>query len=334
MEALEDLTTGVIIGDALGTIQYMNPAAEQALGVSRNQATGSAAADLPWLAGHDLGRLLDKSAMGEGPRVQRGIELSQGRFDCTVSRRHDGGFVAELTSVDWSLSALSAAAQAARQTAIEGLLRGLAHEVNNPLGGVRGAAQLLEQRLNDPELGEYTQLIVNEVDRLAELVKRVTQPGGNFRPAPVNVHEVCERVRVLLESDPSGDIDIVRDFDPSLPEIQGERDQLIQALLNVARNAIQADAKTLTLRTRFARRQLIGRRVHAQAIVVQVIDDGCGIDDELVEHLFYPLVSGRTNGSGIGLAQAQGAATAHGGMLECTQPRDPTVFSLWLPVSS
>jgi two-component system nitrogen regulation sensor histidine kinase GlnL len=214
------------------------------------------------------------------------------------------------------------------------LLRGLAHEVNNPLGGVRGAAQLLEHQLSDPSLLEYTQLIVGEVDRLSALVQRVTQSRHVNRREPLNIHEVCERVRVLIESDPENSLIIERDYDPSLPDIQGDQDSLIQAVLNLARNAAQAGATKLWLRTRIARNQLIGEQLHALALSVQVVDNGPGIDPQFVDSMFYPLISGKQTGSGIGLAQAQSAAVAHGGLIECSRHRKPTQFTLLLPVTA
>ncbi len=330
---LNDLRTGVVVGDNANQITDLNSAAESALGISRNRAIGAKFSELFIVGCTEVGHIVDKAKFRHGAVIARGLGLANGRFDCAASRRANGGFVVELISVDWSISALNAASQVSRHSAIENLLRGLAHEVNNPLGGVRGAAQLLEQHLSDPGLLEYTQLIVGEVDRLATLVQRVTQSRSVTRREPLNIHEVCERVRFLIESDSQNSMAIERDYDPSLPDIHGDRDLLIQAVLNLARNAVQAGAEKLWLRTRIARNQLIGEQLHPLALCIQVIDNGPGIDPKFVDSMFYPLISGKRNGSGIGLAQAQSAAVAHGGLIECSRHRKPTRFTLMLPVT-
>lgn len=329
---LDDLTTGIVIGDAGGRIRYLNPAAEAALGVSRNQVIDVDPSALAPPVRDAAAVLLADTLHHEGPRVHRDLELPKGAYDCSVSGRADGRILAELTAVDWARSAREADVQRTRQSAVATLLRALAHEVNNPLGGVRGAAQLLEHRLQDPSLSEYTQLIIGEVDRLAALVKRVTERGAESQPEPLNVHEVCERVRALVANDAAMLLRIERDYDPSIPPFAGDRGRLIQAVLNLVRNAADAGAATVTLRTRVARQQLVAGKVHALAIILQVSDDGAGVAEDLLHSMFYPLVSGRSEGSGIGLAQAQNAAEAHAGQIECTNLSQPTTFTLTLPI--
>src|SRR5690606_16750964 len=200
------------------------------------------------------------------------------------------------------------------------LVRNLAHEIKNPLGGIRGAAQLLESELGSPAMREYTRVIVKEADRLQVLVDRLLAPHRSPRiVGDVNIHEVCERVRsVVLAEFPQG-LEIVRDYDASIPEFRGDKEQLIQVLLNLVRNAAQAmhGRGRTRLRTRVARQVTIARRRYRLALDLHVIDNGPGVPEEIGERIFYPLVSGRDGGSGLGLTLAQTFVQQHGGLIEC-----------------
>jgi two-component system, NtrC family, nitrogen regulation sensor histidine kinase GlnL len=223
------------------------------------------------------------------------------------------------------------------------LIRNLAHEIRNPLGGLRGSAQLLERELERPGLREYTQVIIKEADRLQQLMDRLLTPNRLPHLGRVNVHEVCERVRSLILAEFPLGVTIVRDYDASLPEIHGDREQLIQAVLNIVRNAAQALSATaaerpnggeIILRTRIARSVTIARHRHRLALELQVIDNGPGIPAELRERMFHPLVSGRPGGTGLGLTLAQTHVQLHNGLIECESRHARTAFRILLPLKA
>ena len=214
------------------------------------------------------------------------------------------------------------------------LLRNLAHEIKNPLGGIRGAAQLLEQELDKPALREYTQVIVQEADRLRSLMEKLLSPQNASHYSALNIHEVLERVRsVVLAEMPSG-LTFQRDYDISLPALIGDKEQLIQAMLNIVRNAAQAmqGNGTIVLRTRVARQVTLIKRRHRLAVMVQIIDNGPGIPPELQDKIFYPLVSGRADGHGLGLTLAQDFISQHHGTIEFDSEPGRTCFTVLLPL--
>jgi len=211
-------------------------------------------------------------------------------------------------------------------------LRGFAHEVRGPLAGMRGAAQLLQRRLASDDDRELAQLVIDEADRLAALAQRLLHSGAKPRLVPTNVHEIVERVAALAATGDAG-VAIRRDYDPSLPAVRVDADRVHQALLNLARNALEAGARTLTLRTRVERNARVGERVARLALRIDVADDGHGVPAELAQTLFEPLVSGRADGSGLGLAIAREIAREHGGDLVFASRPGATAFSLLLPVA-
>ena len=212
------------------------------------------------------------------------------------------------------------------------LIRNLAHEIKNPLGGIRGAAQLLERELGDPEQREFTQVIVKEVDRLQSLLNRLLTRRAACRCGADNVHEVLERVRAPHRRNPG--LEIRRDYDTSLPDLEGDKEQLIQAILNVARNAAQAVSGRGEIRisTRIARQVTIARLRYRHAIAVSIEDDGPGVPPGLAERIFYPLVSGREGGTGLGLSLAQSFVSQHHGLIEFESVPGRTRFTILLPV--
>lgn len=210
-------------------------------------------------------------------------------------------------------------------------LRGFAHEVKNPLAGVRGAAQLIGRRVEGAELRELADLIIAESDRLAGLADRLLRAGGKPRLARLNVHELLERVALLIAAE-AGAPEVRRDYDPSLPLPIGDADRLLQLLLNLARNALEAGARTLTLRTRVEFGARLRDRLRRAAMRIDVIDDGRGIAPELADSLYQPLVSGRADGSGLGLALAREIADEHGGQLQHVSRPGATTFTLLLPL--
>ena len=227
-------------------------------------------------------------------------------------------------------------AEAARE-----LIRNLAHEIKNPLGGIRGAAQLLEMEIDERALGEYTQVIIKEADRLQLLVDRLLAPHRKPHVVgPVNIHEVCERVRALVLAEFARGLKIVRDYDTSIPEFNGDREQLIQAVLNVVRNAAQALAEriergegTIVLRTRVVRQVTLGKHRYRLALELHIEDNGPGVPEPLRERIFFPLVSGRDGGSGLGLTLARTFIQQHHGTVEFESEAGRTVFRIVIPLS-
>lgn len=218
--------------------------------------------------------------------------------------------------------------------ALQAALKGLAHEVKNPLAGLKGAAQLLARRSDDADSRRYIDVILHEVERLATLVDRLLNPAPPGETAPTNVHESLERVRLLAEAEAGWSVRLLRDYDPSLPELVANADRLTQALWNLVRNAMEAGASEVRLRTRAEHNALIGDRPHRVAFKVEIEDNGRGVPDDLAERIFLPLVSGRAQGSGLGLTLAQQVAREHGGSLGYRSRAGHTVFTLLLPIES
>jgi two-component system nitrogen regulation sensor histidine kinase GlnL len=220
--------------------------------------------------------------------------------------------------------------------ALSAALKGLAHEIRNPLAGLRGAAQLLGRRAaarggNEDEL-DLIELVTTEVDRLAALVERLMNPAPPNALAPLNIHGVLERVRQLADTEAAWSVKLVRDYDPSLPEVLGDADRLAQSLWNLVRNALESGASTVALRTRADHGVLIGESAHRLVVRVEIADDGRGVPEDLAERIFLPLVSGRAEGTGLGLPLAQQVAREHGGSLSYRSRPGHTVFTLLLPV--
>jgi two-component system nitrogen regulation sensor histidine kinase GlnL len=221
-----------------------------------------------------------------------------------------------------------------QQNAARMLLRGLAHEIKNPLGGLRGAAQLLDHELPSEELREYTKIIMEESDRLQSLVDRMLAPNKPAQKSKLNIHRVLERVRQLVQVEAPSGVSLERDYDPSIPLVYGDNDQLIQAILNIVRNASQAIGQTgrILIRTRIHRQINIGYRQNRLAVKIEIIDDGPGIKPELQGQIFYPMVSGRAEGTGLGLSIAQTLINQHAGLVECTSEPGNTIFTVYLPL--
>ena len=329
--ALDVLATPVAWAGADGRLAGANPAFARWLGVGARRLTGVPLASLE-ADGDALARQL-AGPPAEAVHLRRlalAFPGGEPRFaDATLSRREAGGWlleahpVAEFPGDDPAL-ALPAALAAA--------LKGLAHELRNPLAGLKGAAQLLARRHDDAASRELTALIEAEVARLAALLDRLLAPPPARAPAAVNVHAVLERVLRLAESEAGWAVRLVRDYDPSLPDLAGDFDRLVQALWNLVRNAIEAGAATVTLRTRAEHGLRIGEDIVPLALRLEIVDDGRGVPEELAERIFLPLVSGRAEGSGLGLALAQQVAREHRGALGYRSRAGHTVFTLLLPL--
>ena len=246
----------------------------------------------------------------------------------------DGRLILEFREIQQQMKIAREAKILEQQQANRELIRNLAHEIKNPLGGIRGAAQLLERELPDPELREFTQVIVKEADRLQSLMNRLLTPSRLPRVESINIHEVTERVRTLVLAEFPEGLEMRRDYDTSLPDVSGDKEQLIQAILNVARNAAQATQGQGEIRivTRIARQVTIARNRFRHAIAVSIEDNGPGVPPELAERIFYPLVSGREGGTGLGLSLAQSFVSQHHGLIEFESVPGRTRFTILLPL--
>ncbi|MGZ4995810.1 MAG: nitrogen regulation protein NR(II), partial [Methylobacter sp.] len=238
----------------------------------------------------------------------------------------------ELQQVDSHLRISKEERLLTQQNTARLLVRGLAHEIKNPLGGLRGAAQLLDLELTDPELKEYTRIIIAESDRLQGLMDKMLGPNKLPNKKALNIHEVLERVRQLVQVESS--LTIKSDYDPSIPDILADKDQLIQAILNIAKNAVQAlnGKGDITIKTRIHRQVTIGRKRYKLAVKCDIIDNGPGIDADMMNQIFYPMITGRADGTGLGLSIAQALINQHNGLIECTSEPGNTVFSIFLPI--
>lgn len=342
-DILDHQTCGVLILNAELNISYLNQAAEALLQASQQQLLGEpihAALNDPDTPAAALSAVLAQgqafTKRGALVRTLSGTEL---HVDYTVSPildRVPNELLIEIQPLDRLLSINRDGHQVDIQETTQKLVRGLAHEIKNPLGGIRGAAQLLDRELSTERQRDYTRIIIEEADRLRNLVDRMLGPSRLPKLISINVHHVLERLLALIDAEHPGRIAIERDYDPSLPEIEGDLDQLIQALLNVVRNAQQAmedaDEPTLTLRTRIIRQFTIGARRHRLVVQIDITDNGSGIPEELRERIYYPMISGRANGSGLGLSIAQSIVSQHHGLIKEESRPGRTTFSVFLPL--
>ena len=341
---LENQSTGILWLDAALRLAYLNPAAETLLRLDGHQALGKTIAEcLP--EAREFAAALARAAEQRETFTQRELKLSLAAdgvqaitVDCTATpvaeRDGDTPLLVELVPLDRHLRISREDALIAQHAANRLLARNLAHEIRNPLGGLRGAAQLLDRRLPDESLKDYTRIIMGEADRLSGLVDAMLGPARPPQRGPVNIHELLEHVGRLIESEAPASLELKRDYDPSLPELMLDRGEIVQALLNVARNAREAlkDKGMLLFRTRVLRQFTIGTRRHRLVACVEVVDDGPGVPAELMGRIFAPLVSGKPQGTGLGLSIAQELVNRHGGLIECVSAPGDTVFSILLPL--
>lgn len=343
---LEHLRTGVLLLDTDLILRYLNPAAEMLLSTSAARAVGQPLPDY-FFDDQDVRAALRECIDKGHPFTRREARLAPGpgqeiTVDYSISQLNEPGqpvgLLVEMQSLDRLLRISREEGLIHAHHATRALVRGVAHELKNPLGGIRGAAQLLERALPEEDLKEYTGVIITEADRLRNLADRMLGPRRLPDMRPVNIHECLEHVRQLLLAEYSEGVPIQRDYDPSLPEIHGDRDQLIQVLLNLMRNAVQVlleqhvEGPVIRLRTRVLRQFTIGAERHRLVARIDVEDNGPGVPGDLQETLFYPMVSGRAAGSGLGLSIAQSIVSQHHGLIECESEPGKTVFTLLLPV--
>ena len=345
LQAFNLLATIVLLTRPDGQVVFANAAAEDVLRIGQRALEQSRLQDL----------FIDPQEVVRALAGAQGGAFSALRYDAQLLRTGNDPIpvhviVAPTDAPDEVLIELLPLEQQSRQEreerlidqaqANKELIRNLAHEIKNPLGGIRGAAQLLQMEIESRDLTEYTQVIVREADRLQTLVDRLLAP--HRRPhvvGPVNIHEVCERVRSLIVAEFPRGLQVIRDYDISLPEFQGDKEQLIQAVLNIVHNAAQAlseriarEDATIRLETRAVRQVTIAKQRHRLALELHVVDNGPGIPEEIKDRLFSPLVSGRDGGSGLGLNLAQTFVQQHKGLIECYSEPGHTDFKIMIPL--
>ena len=347
LQLFENLYTAIVVIDSELCITSMNTAAENLLSISMRKAAGIRA-DVLFSRSERFIEIVNRSLKSWHPYTERGVELllpnaATITVDCMVTplldkanREHCHEVIVEMIDTNSFTKfvreeSLSILHDAARES-----LRGMAHEIKNPLGGLRGAAQLLERELNGNELTEYTNIIISEADRLSKLIDRMVTPDGRMNLSKVNIHEVLEYVQQLVVAESKINIKIERDYDPSLPDLEADREQLIQALLNILRNAVQAidQGGHIWINTRIKRQCTIRQHIHKLGVQIEIIDDGPGVPREIENSIFYPLVTGRAEGTGLGLSISQSLIQAHGGIIEHERCDNRTIFRIHLPIGT
>jgi two-component system nitrogen regulation sensor histidine kinase GlnL len=344
-QSFDLLATLVAVLDAHAAVVFSNSALEDVLGTSRKTIDGSYFPDV----------FTEPSQLQSAMDGLHKNEFSTLRYDAWIKRtaqesmpvhvivtlaEHNESVIVEMVPLEQQTRQDREERLAEQAQTNKELIRNLAHEIKNPLGGIRGAAQLLEMEMDSPEMTEYTQVIIHEADRLQSLVDRLLAP--HRRPhmvGDVNIHEVCERVRSLILAEFPKGLKVIRDYDISIPEFRGDREQLIQTVLNIAHNACQALAERiasadaeLTFRTRVTRQVTFGKQRYRLALELHVIDNGPGVPDSIRDRIFYPLVSGREGGSGLGLTLAQTFVQQHHGLIEVDSVPGRTDFKILIPL--
>lgn len=338
---LELLDSAVVILDRDLRIAYLNPSAESLFEFSSRSVHGLTLEEAFPNGGRSLMRAASHARHNNTSFTEHDLPLLSASFvelhlscSATPLESDNAALLIEFRPIDQQIRIANEERILVQQQANRELIRNLAHEIKNPLGGIRGAAQLLERELVRRELTEYTQVIIQEAERLQSLIDRLLTPHRIPQVSEVNIHEVLERVRsVLLAETPSG-LKIRRDYDTSLPPLTGDKEQLIQVTLNIARNAVQAmhGQGEIIFRTRVARQVTLARKRHRLALQLQIIDNGPGIPDAIRDNIFYPLVSGRPDGTGLGLTLAQSYIHQHHGTIDFDSRPGYTSFNILLPL--
>lgn len=345
-DILDNLKTAILLIDTDLHVSYINSAAEALLEISGRRITGEALATL-FRDNTSDGKDLFATIAETGAFTKREVPLTlSNRQHITVDfavtpvfeKELISSYIVELQPLDRMLRISREEGILSSQQTSQTLVRGLAHEIKNPLGGLRGAAQLLAKQLPDEELTDYTNVIIEEADRLSNLVDRMLGSNSLLDLHSVNIHEILERVKSLIDAETGGDVLLKRDYDPSLPELSGDKEQLIQAVLNIVRNAMQAlqssqtEQPTITLKTRTMRQLTIGTTRHRLVCRVEISDNGPGIPEDIFKTIFLPMVSGRADGTGLGLSISQSIINHHKGLVECESEPGQTTFFLYIPL--
>ena len=339
----DTLSTAIIVMDKSLLIMHMNAAAENLFGQSRERILRKPYSSL--LSESMVKDHLEFVLNNEEPQALRGCELrgKQSKnitVDCVASPLLKSGkltgVVLELYRTDHQLRIAREEQLLTQQEATQTLVRGMAHEIKNPLGGLRGAAQLLESELEDKALKEYTHIIISEADRLQNLVDRMLGSREPTKNEMVNIHEVLERVRKLVKADIPEKVKLRFDYDPSIPELYADRDNLIQIVFNIVGNALKAVGETgsILFKTRILRNYTINHKQHRIALRLEIIDDGKGVPKDISDKLFFPMISGSAKGTGLGLSIAQSLANRHHGVIEFQSQPGETCFKLLLPIET
>ncbi len=345
---LDNLNTAIIVLDQDFRVLTLNPAAETLLDTSLKRILNQSIASLisEELFRSDLDRSLSQYQQFTRRETDFPINGEMMNVDYSISPIDcgDAKLLLEINPRDRVQKITREESLIAKQETSRILVRGLAHEVKNPLGGIRGAAQLLARELDDKGLKEFTEIIIQEADRLRDLVDQMLGPLQPPKMEALNIHEVLERVIQLINAETGGELRLKRDYDPSIPDIPGDFERMIQAILNLVRNAMQAIDQVMprsegliTLRTRIARQfnsfSKKGSQRRRLVCHLSIIDNGSGIPPELIDNIFYPMISGRADGTGLGLPMAQSIISLHQGLVECESKPGETTFHVFLPLS-
>ncbi|GBU12578.1 two-component system sensor histidine kinase GlnL [Enterobacterales bacterium] len=337
-QILNSLINSILLLDDELAVHYANPAAQQLLAQSSRKLFGT---PLPELVGYfslNIDLMRESLHAGQGFTDSEVTLVVDGRahvLSLTAQAQPDGFILIELAPMDNQRRLSQEQLQHAQQVAARDLIRGLAHEIKNPLGGLRGAAQLLSRALPDPALLEYTKVIIEQADRLRNLVDRLLGPQRPSQHITQSIHQVAERVCQLVSMEKPDNVQLIRDYDPSLPELAHDPDQIEQILLNITRNALQAlgeDGGSITLRTRTAFQITLHGVRYRLAARIDIEDNGPGVPAHLQDTLFYPMVSGREGGTGLGLSIARSLIDQHSGKVEFNSWPGHTEFSVYLPI--
>lgn len=336
------MATAVLAIDQTMHITYINNAAEQLLGISARKAVNQRLTGMLTIPDTLFARLLEAQNTGQLFSDRQITVEPHGQdpqvVDVSLSPFMDGdlmtGLILEITTLDRPLRIARDEAMLAQQEQAQSMLRGLAHEIKNPLGGLRGAAQLLDRQLPNPELGEYTAIIIREADRLQNLIDRMLGPTSRPRSDRLNIHEVLEHVRKIIIASASDGIDVRFDYDPSIPECMSDRDRLVQVILNIAGNALQAigDNGVIVFRSRVLTNFTIAGKHHPLLAKIAIQDNGPGVPEHLIDQIFYPMVTGTDHGTGLGLSIAQSMMNQLGGLVECESESGKTSFTVLIPL--
>ena len=333
---LETLTTAVVLLDEQLHLTYLNPAAENLFEISNRQVLGQywpKFAHLKKSVVERLGSVLEE----QESFTERELELlaASGRrvtVDCTVTPLNGRRLLLEVAQVDRHLRIAPEEHLLVQQRASRDWMRGMAHEIKNPLGGLRGAAQLLESELQKDDLKEYTRVIIGEADRLRNLVDRMLGPNNVPQLREINIHQVLEHVRSLVDAESYPGLVLKCEYDPSIPTLMADSELLVQAVLNLVRNAAQAGARNITFRSRVQRQFTIGHHRYKLVMRLDFIDDGPGIPADIKDKIFYPMITGHAEGTGLGLSIAQSLINQHDGIIEFESEPGYTVFHVYLPL--
>lgn len=344
-DVLEHISTPLLIINASQHAIYINSAAEMLFSTSNKKIVGRPIAEvLP----HNQGLLksIAQVAQSKDVVIEHGYELVlPDRKSCIVDytisalvdTRPETFMLIELFQVEQHLRLVKEEFLHTQHQSINTLLRELTHEIKNPLAGLHGAAQLLSKKLTDPEMFKYTEVITNEVRRLENLIDRMLGPRTVFSPQRINIHKILEHVYRLIHSEAGDSVAMIKDYDPSIPDIHVDSDQLTQAFLNITKNALQImqqqDGAILRFKTRTIRHFVIGQKSYKLAVRIDIIDNGPGIPEEIIDTLFLPLISKRKNGSGLGLSITKAIISRHNGLIKCASHAGATTFSIWLPIT-